>query len=71
MPQPRITPDQRAGQVYDLVPQLVTATQAAQAATTGWGHDDQRTRDAWAVVADLAGQVQRRTRQLAGLGRGG
>lgn len=71
MPQPRTTPDQRAAQVYALVPQLVQATAAAQAAMSGWGPDDRRTLDAWAVVADLSGQCQRRTRQLAGLGRGG
>lgn len=33
-------------------------------------NDDER-RELWAVVANHAGQIQRRSRILAGLGRGG
>lgn len=45
-----------------------TALQALQQFTGDPTTFDQAT---WAQVANLAGQLQRRSRQLAGLGRGG
>lgn len=47
---------------------------ALQAANAGEGDPDNTTEERaelWSQVAWAAGQVQRRTRQLAGLGRGG
>lgn len=44
---------------------------AAVAAESDPDNTDAERAELWAKVAHEAGQVQRRTRQLAGLGRGG
>ncbi len=53
------------------VQKLRTANAAAKAAETDPNVTDAERLELWAEVATLAGAVQRRTRQLAGLGRGG
>lgn len=53
----------RATEVVELQKKLAAAVKAAKATP-----DDQA---AWVEVATLAGNIQRRSRLLAGLGRGG
>jgi hypothetical protein len=50
---------------------LRSALARAKASETANGLTETDRAEAWAEVATLAGAVQRRTRQLAGLGRGG
>ena len=50
---------------------LQQALNAANASETDPNVDDAERAELWATVAHEAGQIQRRTRQLAGLGRGG
>lgn len=61
----RIIEADRAGQ------DLRTALAAAKAGEATPTLSDGARAELWAEVATLAGAVQRRTRQLAGLGRGG
>lgn len=51
--------------------ELSRALSAAQAADRNATATDAEKRELWAGVANHAGQIQRRTRLLAGLGRGG
>ncbi len=50
---------------------LATALRVARAGETDPDNTPEEREALWAQVAESAGQIQRRTRQLAGLGRGG
>lgn len=63
--QTRIIEADSAGQA------LRTALAAAKASESDPSNATEDRAELWAEVATLAGAVQRRTRQLAGLGRGG
>ena len=62
---PRVPDEQRAAEADELAAKMAEAIKAARAS------DPRAAREAWAEVATYAGNVQRRARLLAGLGRGG
>lgn len=61
-----VTNESRAAEVKAASRGLASAIDKAMAAS-----DTSEAMALWADVATRAGQIQRRTRQLAGLGRGG
>lgn len=64
----------RAAQALTLSAELAEAVRKANAATMGPGSPEltaEGVQALWADVANYAGQIQRRSRLLAGLGRGG
>ena len=64
-----VTRQTRVAESHDNGELLARALRTAKHVETN-GTDAER-EAAWADVANYAGQIQRRTRQLAGLGRGG
>ncbi|MCW2983495.1 MAG: hypothetical protein JWR63_1065 [Conexibacter sp.] len=67
---PRVTDAQRAAEAEALGAELTKAIAAAVAVPSDPSHAE-AAREAWVQVATYAGNVQRRARLLAGLGRGG
>lgn len=71
MTKPRRTPDARAAEVVAAVGALPALVQAALDALADHGADDPRTHAAWAAVEAEGATVHRRSRFLAGKGKGG
>ncbi len=66
-----VTRQSRIAETRQGAHELRTALAAAWASESDPDATDAARLDLWADVANAAGQVQRRSRQLAGLGRGG
>ncbi len=66
-----VTRQTRILETRDSLAQLRAAENYAMAVETDADATEADKAAKWAEVATLAGAVQRRTRQLAGLGRGG
>lgn len=71
MSRPAVTESARIARTAVRADQLRDAVTVAAAAGTDPSATRSEIQDLWAVVAGLAGNIQRDTRLLAGLGRGG
>jgi hypothetical protein len=65
------TPKSRADDVAAAYSALASALHGAEVATASYGPDDQRTRDAWALLEAHGATIHRQSRILAGKSRGG
>lgn len=66
-----VTRETRIAETRQYGAALESALRAALGGEGDPSNTDTEREALWAQVANAAGQVQRRTRQLAGLGRGG
>lgn len=66
-----VTRESRIAEVKEHARGLATAIQTATAAESDPSNTAEEVQELWADVATRCGAIQRRTRQLAGLGRGG
>ena len=71
MARPAVTTEQRIDRTADRADALVDAIRAACAVASNPASTTADVQAAWSPVAGLAGNIQRDTRLLAGLGRGG
>lgn len=66
-----VTREGRIVEVRSAAHGLATAIATATAAESDPSNSEAEVQELWADVATRCGAIQRRTRQLAGLGRGG
>jgi hypothetical protein len=66
-----VTRQTRIIETRNAASDLRSALAAAHASETDPDNTDAERAELWAEVAEASGQIQRRSRQLAGLGRGG
>jgi hypothetical protein len=66
-----VTTQQRKDEAADHADKLNAAIRVACATDSDPNATEDDRREQWAVVANHAGQIQRRARIVAGLGRGG